>query len=143
MLDPDFVTHIPVSIRQHPTGLRACVGGSDDDREAAPERASKRRPKRFLSPSQKYEIYLQLVRQEVTIAEAAASQQVDRSTILRIRTVAKEGALAALAASKPGVAGSARDVELEQAKAEVARLSEAVKELAVKLTLVEGKDGWG
>jgi len=102
-----------------------------------------RRRKRFLSPSQKYEIYLQLVRQEVTIAEAAASQQVDRSTILRIRTVAKEGALAALAASKPGVAGSARDVELEQAKAEVARLSEAVKELAVKLTLVEGKDGWG
>src|SRR6476660_9542629 len=89
-----------------------------------PERASKRRPKRFLSPSQKYEIYLQLVRQEVTIAEAAASQQVDRSTILRIRTVAKEGALAALAASKPGVAGSARDVELEQAKVEVARLSE-------------------
>jgi len=108
-----------------------------------PEPASKRRPKRFLSPSQKYEIYLQLVRQEVTIAEAAASQQVDRSTILRIRTVAKEGALAALAASKPGVAASARDVELEQAKAEVARLSEAVKELAVKLILVEGKDGWG
>ena len=27
--------------------------------------------------------------------------------------------------------------------AEVARLSEAVKELAVKLTLVEGKGGWG
>ncbi len=107
------------------------------------EPASKRRPKRFLSPSQKYEIYLQLVRQEVTIAEAAASQQVDRSTILRIRMVAKEGALAALAASKPGVAGSARDAELEQAKAEIARLSEAVKELAVKLTLVEGKGGWG
>jgi dethiobiotin synthetase len=41
------------------------------------------------------------------------------------------------------VAASARDVELEQAKAEVARLSEAVKELAVKLTLVEGKGGWG
>ena len=59
-----------------------------------------RRAKRFLSPSQKYEIWLQLVRQEVTIAEAAAAQQVDRSTILRIRTIAKEGALAALAALK-------------------------------------------
>ena len=54
-----------------------------------------RRGKRFLSPSQKYEIWLQLVRQEVTIAEAAAGQHVDRSTIMRIRTVAKEGALAA------------------------------------------------
>lgn len=51
-----------------------------------------RRSKRFLSPSQKYEIWLQLVRQEVTIAEAAAAQHVDRSTIMRIRTVAKEGA---------------------------------------------------
>lgn len=103
----------------------------------------KRRAKRFLSPSQKYEIYLQLVRQEVTIAEAATTEQVDRSTIIRIRTVAKEGALAALAASKPGVGAKARDYELEQANAEVARLSEACKELAVKLTLIEGKGGWG
>jgi transposase len=96
-----------------------------------------------LSPSQKYEIWLQLVRQEVTIAEAAAAQHVDRSTIMRIRTVAKEGALAALVASKPGVAARERDHELELAQAEVARLSEAVKEMAVKLTLVEGKGGWG
>jgi transposase len=102
-----------------------------------------RRGKRFLSPSQKYEIWLQLVRQEVTIAEAAAQQHVDRSTIMRIRTVAKEGALAALAASKPGVQARERDYELAAAKAEVARLSEALKEMAVKLTLVEGKDGWG
>ncbi|MGH3672274.1 MAG: hypothetical protein ACRDSH_16840 [Pseudonocardiaceae bacterium] len=101
-----------------------------------------RRSKRFLSPSQKYEIWLQLVRQEVTIAEAAVLQHVDRSTIMRIRTVAKEGALAALAACKPGVQAKERDYELELAKAEVARLSEALKEMAVKLTLVEGKGGW-
>lgn len=105
-------------------------------------RPRSRRGKRFLSPSQKYEIWLQIVRQEVTVAEAATAQQVDRSTIMRIRTVAKEGALAALAASKPGVKGRERDYELEAAKAEVARLSEACKELAVKLTLVEGKDPW-
>lgn len=105
--------------------------------------AAKRRSKRLLSPSQKYEIWLQLLRQETTIGEAASAQQVDRSTIMRIKQVAKEGALAALAASKPGVKGRERDYELEQAKAEIARLSEACKELAVKLTLVEGKDGWG
>ena len=102
-----------------------------------------RRGKRLLSPSQKYEIWLQLVRQEVTIAEAAAQQQVDRSTIMRIRMVAKEGALAALAASKPGVQARERDYELESARAEVARLSEALKEMAVRLTLMEGKGGWG
>ncbi|MGH3448129.1 MAG: hypothetical protein ACRDP4_10975 [Nocardioidaceae bacterium] len=83
------------------------------------------------------------MRHEVTAAEAAARHQVDRSTIMRIRTVAKEGALAALAASKPGVKARERDFELEQAKAENQRLSEALKEMAVRLTLVEGKGGWG
>lgn len=100
-----------------------------------------RRSKTFLSPSAKYEIYLQLVRGETTIAQAATAAGVDRSTILRIRTVGKEAALAALAASKPGVGKSARDMELEAANAEIARLSEACKELAVKLVLVEGKGG--
>jgi transposase-like protein len=96
-----------------------------------------------LTVAEKYEIWLQLVRQEVTMAEAAAEHHVDRSTIMRIRTVAKDGALAALAASKPGVQSKDRDWELEAARAEVARLSETVKEMAVKLTLVEGKGGWG
>jgi transposase len=102
-----------------------------------------RRAKTILTPSQKYEIWLQLVRQEVTIAEAATAHRVDRSTIMRIRTVAKEGALAALAASKSGAAAKARDYELEAAKTENARLSEALKEMAVRLTLVEGKGRWG
>lgn len=106
------------------------------------DRAGRRR-KRFLSPSEKYEIWLQLVRQEVTIAEAAEQWQVDRSTIMRIRTVAKEGALQALASSRPGTKTRRRDYELEAAKAENARLSEALKEMAVRLTLVEGKGRWG
>ena len=110
--------------------------------EQASQAGRKRRSKRFLTPSQKYEIWLQLLRQEVTMAEAATAARVDRSTIVRIRQVAKDGALAALAASKPGIAGKARDSELEAANAEVARLSEAIKEMAVKLTLAEGKDGW-
>jgi transposase len=36
-----------------------------------------------------------------------------------------------------------QDLELAQAKAEAARLGEALKELAVKLLLVEGKGRWG
>jgi transposase len=102
-----------------------------------------RRAKRFLTPLQKYEIWLQLVRGETTIAEAADRYGVDRSTIMRLRTVAKDGALAALAESKPGVQPARRDLELEAAKAEAARLGEALKELAVKLLLVEGKGRWG
>ena len=98
-----------------------------------------RRAKKLLPPSVKYEIWLQLVRGETTVAAAATAAGVDRSTIMKVRQVAKEGALAALSASKPGVGKTPRDMELEAANAEIARLSEAVKELAVKLTLLEGK----
>jgi len=93
-----------------------------------------------LTPSQKYEIFLQLVRQEVTMAEAAEAWKVDRTTILRIRT---QGALDALSASRPGLKAAQRDVELDAARADAARLGEAVKEMAVRLMLVEGKGGWG
>ncbi len=113
---------------------------SENESKSGPRKC---RSKRFLSPSQKYEIWLRLVRGEAAVAEVATAEQVDRSTIMRIKTVAKEGALASLAASRPGIKGRERDYELEAAKAEVARLSEACKELAVKLTLVEGKGGWG
>ncbi len=99
-----------------------------------------RRAKKFLSPSAKYEIWLQLVRGEATIAQAATQAGVDRSTIIRVRQVAEDGAMAALSASRPGTAGkSVRDIELAEANAEIDRLGEAVKELAVKLTLLEKK----
>jgi len=113
---------------------------SDPDRGT--DRAG-RRAKRFLTPLQKYEVFLQLVRQEVTMAEAADHWKVDRSTIMRIRTVAKEGALEALASSRPGSPSKERDLELEAARADAARLGEALKEMAVKLMLVEGKGRWG
>ncbi len=93
----------------------------------------RRRPKKILSPSAKYGIWLQLVRGEATIAQAATQAGVDRSTIIRVRQVAKDRALAALAASKLGSPGeSARGVELEQAHAEIERLGEAVKVTLLK-----------
>ncbi|MGH9156787.1 MAG: hypothetical protein ACRD1K_13350 [Acidimicrobiales bacterium] len=102
-----------------------------------------RRAKRFLTPTQKYEVFLQLVRQEVTMAEAADTWGVDRGVIMRIRTVAKEGALEALSNSKPGGKSRVRDYELDAARADAVRLGEALKEMAVKLMLVEGKGRWG
>jgi transposase len=111
-----------------------------------PERGTDRagrRAKRFLTPLQKYEIYLQLVRQEVTMAEAAERWEVDRKVVMRIRTVAKEGALEALSNARPGAKSKTRDYELESARADAVRLGEALKEMAVKLMLVEGKGRWG
>ena len=114
------------------------------NKDAGPAREGRvARAKKFLAPSAKYEIYLQLVRGETTVNGAAEAAGVDRSTIMKLRQVAKEGAMAALSASKPGVGKTQRDVELEAANAEIARLGEAVKELAVKLTLLEGKGGSG
>jgi transposase len=67
-----------------------------------------RRAKRFLSPSQKYELWLQVVTGELSQSEAAERFGIDRSTVMPIRQVAKQGALEALAASKPGCARPAR-----------------------------------
>jgi transposase len=101
-----------------------------------------RRRKRFLSPSQKYEIWIGLLRGEFTTGDAADRAGVDRSTIMRVRDVAKQGALDALASSRPGVRQGAGDPELAEAKAEIARLSEALKEMGVRLMLAEGKGRW-
>lgn len=105
--------------------------------------AGARRRKRFLSPSEKYEIWISLLRGELTTREAADRVGVDRSTIMKLRQVARQGALDALAASRPGVRAGGKDPELVAAEAEIARLSEALKEMGVRLMLHEGKDRWG
>jgi transposase len=102
-----------------------------------------RRPKRFLSPSQRYEIWIGLLRGEYTTMEAAARAGVDRTTIMKLRQVAKQGALDALSMSRPGVKTGGVDPELVAARAEIARLSEALKEMGVQLMLAEGKERWG
>lgn len=112
------------------------------DQERGVYRAGRRR-KRFLTPQEKYEIWVQLLRGETTIMDAAYQARVDRATIMRLRQVAKQGALDALAASRPGVKPNGVDPELADARAEVARLSEALKEMGVRLMLVEGKGRWG
>lgn len=111
------------------------------DGQRGTDRAGRRR-KRFLTPAQKYEIWVQLLRDETTIAQAADAAGVDRSTVLKLRTVAKRGALDALAKSRPGVRADGPDPELVAAQAEIARLSEALKEMGVRLMLVEGKERW-
>src|SRR3954451_16756761 len=60
---------------------------------------------------------------------------------------AREGALSALAQSRPGVragAGGVQDAERAAARAEIARLEETVKEQAIELVALRGKtrSGW-
>ena len=99
--------------------------------------------KRFLAPQEKYEIWMQLVRGETTVAR----QPIGRGwTGRRSRSCARSpgrARLDALARSRPGRRDKQRDVELEAAQAEIERLRTALAEMAVRLTLVEGKEPWG
>jgi transposase-like protein len=101
-----------------------------------------RRAKRFLSPSQKYELWLQLVTGELSQSEAAERFGIDRSTVMRIRQVAKQGALEALAASKPGMRQAPEDAELAAARAAIQRPGEAVTEQAIEPMLLRGTSRW-
>lgn len=111
------------------------------DQDPGTDRAGRRR-KRFLTPQEKYEIWLQLLRKEATIAEAAQRAGVDPATVIKLRLVAKQGALDALASSRPGVRPKGVEPELAQARAEIERLSKALTEMGCRLMLVEGKGRW-
>ena len=97
------------------------------------------RKRRQLSPEEKWEIFLEVTSQELSQADAARKWGIDVSVIIRLRALAKDAALAAFASAKPGRVPSPERVELEAALAENDRLSEALKELAVELTLFRGR----
>jgi MarR family 2-MHQ and catechol resistance regulon transcriptional repressor len=80
----------------------------------------RRRPKRVLSALEKHQMYLQLLTGELSQRQAAERWAVDATTVMRIRRVGREGALSALAQSRPGRRdGDQRDVELGAARAEI------------------------
>jgi transposase len=101
------------------------------------------RRRRQLSPKEKWEVFLEVTSQQLTQADAARKWGVDVSTVIRIRQLAKDAALAAFAASKPGRMPSPEQAELEAALVENDRLSEALKEMAVELTLHRGRQRSG
>ncbi len=102
------------------------------------------RRKRPLSAEEKYQIWQQLLTGELTQRQAAERYNVDPTTIMRIRRVARESVLAGLAQSRPGRRDGAADAELQAARAEIARLEETVKEQAIELVALRGKtrSGW-
>jgi transposase-like protein len=104
---------------------------------------SSRRPRRRLSPSEKYELYVAVLTGQCTQREAAERWGVDRTTVVHICRTAKQAALDAFAASVPGRPGqSVEQAALAAARAEVERLRATVAEQAVALHLHEGKLRW-
>lgn len=90
----------------------------------------RRRRKRMLSAQEKYQIWQQLLTGELSQREAAQRWGVDPTTIMRIRKVARESALAGLAASKPGLRRQAEDAELAARIVELVENSERYCEMS-------------
>ena len=103
-----------------------------------------RKPRTRLAPSQKYEVFTTVLTSSATQREIAEKYRIDRSTIQSICRTAKQGALDALAAAVPGRprATSPEAVELAAARERILRLEKTVAEQAMRLHLIEGKDGW-
>ena len=106
--------------------------------------ATPRRPKRFLTAEQKYDVFVRILTGQITQG-AAAELGVDRTVITRIRSVARDGAIAALQASRPGKPSLSRveHTEIVGLQAEVARLERTVVEQVIELAVLRGKSGWG
>lgn len=115
-----------------------------DRRPGSGQQQSGRRSRKRLAPSEKYELFVQVLTQQSTQREAAEKFGVDRSTVVHVCKTAKQGALDALAASVPGrpAGKSAEQVELEEARAEIERLRSTITEQAVELHLHKGKSRW-
>jgi len=107
-------------------------------------KSRRQRRSRPLSAAEKLQIWQQLVTGECSQRQAAERWNVDPTTIMRIRRVGREGALSALAQSRPGRRDGVVDAELAAARAEIARLEETVKEQAIELVALRGKSrsGW-
>ena len=102
-----------------------------------------RRAGRHLPPSEKYELWVSVLTGQATQREAAERYKVDRSTVVSVCKTAKQGALDALAAARPGRPGqSLEQAQLAEAKTEIERLRATVTEQAVALHLHEGKARW-
>ena len=107
--------------------------------------ATSRRAKRFLTAEQKYDLWVRMLSGQITQGAAAMEAGVDRTVITRIRAVARDGAIAALQASKPGkpVMSRSEAAQVAGLEAEVSRLQKTVVEQAVELAVLRGKSGWG
>ena len=105
--------------------------------------AGQRKKRRVLPPSEKYELWVAVLTGQATQREAAEKYRVDRSTVVTVCRTAKQGALDALAAARPGRPGqSPEQVRVADLEAEVERLRATVTEQAVALHLHEGKARW-
>ena len=104
----------------------------------------KRAQRRQLSPEEKWEIFLEVTSQEISQADAARKYGVDVSVIIRLAGVGEGrgvGGVRLGEAGAAGVGGGGRAGAVARRRTIGSR--EALKELAVELTLAPGKAALG
>ncbi len=100
--------------------------------------------RRRLTVPERYQVFLDVVSGQGSQRDVADKWRVDRSTVVQVCKTARQGALDALALSRPGRPGkSAAELALEDALTDNARLRDAIAEQAIELHLTRGKERWG
>lgn len=97
------------------------------------------RPRKQLSPEQKYRIFLETQRGDVSVATVLRKWGIHSSDLTRIRAQVREGALESLARGHRKGRRPQESPEVAALKAEKARVEEALKELAIENTLLRKK----
>ena len=98
-----------------------------------------------MTAEQKYDLWQRMLTGQITTVAAAAEAGVDRTTIMTLRKTARDGAIAALQASRPGrpKQNRAELSEIARLSAEIARLHDTIVEQAIELAALRGKAAWG
>ncbi len=109
----------------------------DDDGRAASSRPGKAR--KHLTPEEKYRIFLETQRGDVSVAAVLRKYGIHSSDLTRIRAQVREGALESLAQGSRKGRRPKESAEVAALKAEKARVEEALKELAIENTLLRKK----
>ena len=109
----------------------------DDGGRAARSRPVKAR--KHLTPEEKYRIFLETQRGDVSVATVLRKYGIHSSDLTRIRAQVREGALESLAQGNRKGRRPKDSAEVAALKAERARVEEALKELAIENTLLRKK----
>jgi hypothetical protein len=98
-----------------------------------------------LTAEQKYDLWVRMLTGQLTAVQAAAEAGVDRTTIATLKRVARDGAIAALEASRPGRRqhSAVENAERIRMRGELDRLQTTIVEQAIELAALRGKAAWG
>jgi transposase-like protein len=98
----------------------------------------------LLSPEERWELFLEVTSEQLSQPDAARKWDVDVHTVINVRRLVKDAALVAFASSRPGrPVLTVEQAELERLRVDNARLSEALKELAIEVALLRGRQRSG